>query len=240
MRALENIMSKIREARKRDSRVVPFELNKISEAIHRAQLSVGPGDRTYARELAEVVEHFLCTEVAGGRDDGIPHIEEIQDVVEKVLMARPDCGEVAKSYILYRRKRELLRETLEVRREKKTLPDGGGRSSARHGGLPSVEKTDAGVSTWKKASITAALIREADLDPSLAEEIAASVEAKVLRTGILLISTSLIRELVDNELFERGYDAKLKKQAPLSLPKYDMEGLIHGGSLPTATCAALA
>ena len=229
MRALANIMSKIREVRKRDSRVVPFELDKISEAIHRAQLSVGPGDRTYARELADVVEHFLCTEVAGGRDDGIPHIEEIQDVVEKVLMARPDCGEVAKSYILYRRKRELLRETLEVRREKKTLPDGGGRSSARHSGLPSVEKTDAGVSTWKKASITAALIREADLDPSLAEEIAASVEAKVLRTGILLISTSLIRELVDNELFERGYDAKLKKQAPLSLPKYDMEELIHGG-----------
>ena len=229
MRALANIMSKIREVRKRDSRVVPFELDKISEAIHRAQLSVGPGDRTYARELADVVEHFLCTEVAGGRDDGIPHIEEIQDVVEKVLMARPDCGEVAKSYILYRRKRELLRETLEVRREKKTPLGGGGRSSAMHGGLPSVEKTDAGVSTWKKASITAALIREADLDPSLAEEVAASVEAKVLRTGILLISTSLIRELVDNELFERGYDAKLKKQAPLSLPKYDMEELIHGG-----------
>ena len=60
MRALENIMSKIREARKRDSRVVPFELDKISEAIHRAQLSVGPGDRASARELAEVVEQFVC------------------------------------------------------------------------------------------------------------------------------------------------------------------------------------
>ena len=223
VRFLRNVMSRIREVRKRDSRVVPFDLDKVSDAIHRAQLSVGAGDRTYARELAEVVEHFLTTESAGDRRDGVPHIEEIQDVVEKVLMARPDCGEVAKSYILYRRKREVLRETLEVRGER----DAGAGRAAEAGGLPSVEKTDAGVSGWSKSRITAALIREADLDPAVAEEIAASVEAKVLRTGILLISTALIRELVDNELFERGYDAKLKKQAPLSLPRYDIEQLIR-------------
>ena len=223
VRLLRNVMSRIREVRKRDSRVVPFDLDKISDAIHRAQLSVGAGDRAYARELAEVVEHFLTTESAGDRRDGVPHIEEIQDVVEKVLMARPDCGEAAKSYILYRRKREILRETLEVRGER----DFGAGRAAEAGGLPSVEKTDAGVSGWSKSRITAALIREADLDPAVAEEIAASVEAKVLRTGILLISTALIRELVDNELFERGYDAKLKKQAPLSLPRYDIEQLIR-------------
>ena len=223
MRLLRNVMSRIREVRKRDSRVVPFDLDKISDAIHRAQLSVGAGDRAYARELAEVVEHFLTAESAGDRRDGIPRIEEIQDVVEKVLMARPDCGEAAKSYILYRRKREILRETLEVRRER----DAGAGREAGAEGLPSVEKTDAGVSGWSKSRITAALIREADLDPAVAEEIAASVEAKVLRTGILLISTALIRELVDNELFERGYDAKLKKQAPLSLPRYDIEQLIR-------------
>jgi len=223
VRLLRNVMNRIREVRKRDSRVVPFDLDKISDAIHRAQLAVGAGDRAYARELAEVVEHFLTAESAGGRRDGVPHIEEIQDVVEKVLMARPDCGEAAKSYILYRRKREILRETLEVRRER----DPGAGRAAEAGGLPSVEKTDAGVSGWSKSRITAALIREADLDPAVAEEIAASVEAKVLRTGILLISTALIRELVDNELFERGYDAKLKKQAPLSLPRYDIEQLIR-------------
>ena len=222
VKAQANGMMNIREVRKRDSRVVPFDLDKISDAIHRAQLSVGAADAGYARELAEVVGHFLATEISGAREDGIPHIEEIQDVVEKVLMSRPDCGEIAKSYILYRRKREVLRQTLEVRQEK--LPPEKGTP----GEFPAVEKTDAGVSSWKKALITAALIREADLDPSLAEEIAASVEAKVLRTGILLISTSLIRELVDNELFERGYDAKLKKQAPLSLPKYDIERMVHG------------
>lgn len=212
----------IREVRKRDSRVVPFDLDKISDAIYRAQVAVGSGNAGYARELAEVVGHFLASQGSGARGDGIPHIEEIQDVVEKVLMARPDCGEVAKSYILYRRKREVLRQTLEVRREKTVTV------KELAGDLPAVEKTDVGVSNWKKARITAALIREADLDPSVAEEIAASVEAKVLRTGILLISTSLIRELVDNELFERGYDANLKKQAPLSLPKYDLEKVIHG------------
>ena len=212
----------IREVRKRDSRVVPFDLDKISDAIYRAQVSVGAADAGYARELAEVVGHFLLTEKSGSLESGIPHIEEIQDVVEKVLMSRPDCGEIAKSYILYRRKREVLRQTLEVRREKAP------REKGAPGELPAVEKTDAGVSSWKKARITAALIREADLDPAVAEEIAASVEAKVLRTGILLISTALIRELVDNELFERGYDTKLKKQAPLGLPKYDMEKMIHG------------
>ena len=55
----------ISEVRKRDSRVVPFDQEKISDAIYRAQVSVGAADAGYARELAEVVGHFLVAEKTG-------------------------------------------------------------------------------------------------------------------------------------------------------------------------------
>ena len=93
--------------------------------------------------------------------------------------------------------------------------------------LPEVEEAQY-ASVWSKAKITAALIRESDLDPSVAEEVAASVEQKVIQSCVQRVSTSLLRELVDNELFERGFDAKLKRQQPIGLPKYNLEQIIFG------------
>ena len=44
------------------------------------------------------------------------------------------------------------------------------------------------------------MVEEADLDGESAEAIAASVEERVLRSGLHSITTSLVRELVDNAL----------------------------------------
>jgi hypothetical protein len=221
-------MSRFREVRKRDNRIVPFDVSKIADAIYRALRSVGEGSRSLAEELASAVSHFLDERFEGA----VPGIEDIQDQVETVLM---EMGHprVAKAYILYRQKRALLRQTLEVRKvspreegvtfdyEEAEVADAGG-------GLPEVEETQWGTSTWQKGKISAALIREADLDPDIAEEIASVVERKVLESGIRRIATTLIRELVDNELFERGFKAKLEKQAPIGLPKYNLEQIIFG------------
>ena len=69
--------------------------------------------------------------------------------------------------------------------------------------------------------------KEAELSGEIAQEIASVVEGRIFASGLKRITTSLIRELVDNELFERGYNSKLEKQASIGMPKYDIEELIY-------------
>ena len=80
---------------------------------------------------------------------------------------------------------------------------------------------------WNKKKIADALEEEAEVPHEVALKIANIVERRVITSGIKRISTSLIRELVDNELFEMGYNANLAKQAIIGMPKYDIEQLIY-------------
>jgi transcriptional regulator NrdR family protein len=213
-------MGAIREVRKRDDRVVPFDETKIADAIYQAIRSVGRGDRSLAEELAQAVTHFLEKKFAGM----IPGIEDIQDQVETVLI-ETGHAEIAKSYILYRNKRGALREALQVC---KAPPETSLEDTVTPLDGPELVEDRGGVAPWSKGKIVAALIREADMEISVAEEVASAVERKVFASGIRRISTSLIRELVDNELFERGFSSKLRKQAPIGLPKYNLEQIIFG------------
>jgi ribonucleoside-triphosphate reductase len=101
----------IREVRKRDGRVVPFELERIRCAIDKALAEVGRDQEGLAGELAERVARLL--EARFGALFGPPHVEEIQDAVEEVLM---DAGlpEAARAYILYREQRRKIRELKEL------------------------------------------------------------------------------------------------------------------------------
>lgn len=225
-------MEKVRQVRKRDSRIVPFDESKIADAIYAAIRSVGAGDRALAVELASAVTHFLQEKFTGV----LPGIEDIQDQVETVLIEMGHA-QVAKAYILYRQKRATLRQTLQVRKvaghEGEGVSYDYGVAESATGEvpaseLPQVDRGFEGVSHWQKSKIVAALIREADLDSGLAEEVASHVERKVLESGSKRISTSLVRELVDNELFERGFSAKLQRQTPLGLAKYNVEQIIFG------------
>jgi anaerobic ribonucleoside-triphosphate reductase len=91
----------VKQVRKRDGRLVPYERSRITIAIFKAAQSVGGGDRNRAEQLAVQVERIL----AGRRDHcQIPEVEEIQDIVEKVLIENGHAR-TAKSYILYRKQR---------------------------------------------------------------------------------------------------------------------------------------
>jgi ribonucleoside-triphosphate reductase len=79
---------------------------------------------------------------------------------------------------------------------------------------------------WDREKIVKALMAEADLPKNEATDIAFGVEEKVFSSGVKTISVSLIRELVDNELFERGYRKKLHKQESLGIPNYDLNRII--------------
>jgi uridine kinase len=91
---------------KRSGAIVPFNQERISNAIYRAAVAVGGRDRERAVWLAGQVVRLLEQTVPAGQP---PHIEEIQDAVEKVLIENGHAV-VAKAYILYRDKAMRRRE----------------------------------------------------------------------------------------------------------------------------------
>ncbi|MCL2060680.1 MAG: anaerobic ribonucleoside triphosphate reductase, partial [Oscillospiraceae bacterium] len=90
---------------KRDGREVEFDGQKITDVIDKARRAVGHRDYETAAELSGQVVARL-EHIYEGRT---PTVEEIQDVVERVLM---DCGHAitAKEFILYRAERTRIRE----------------------------------------------------------------------------------------------------------------------------------
>jgi len=95
----------VKEVRKRDGRVVPFEKKKITDAIFKAAQAVGGKDRRTAERLADEVVKILDEKYA----ETTPGVEDIQDVVEKVLIEWGHA-KTAKAYILYRKQRTELRK----------------------------------------------------------------------------------------------------------------------------------
>lgn len=208
-------MSSLQNVRKRDGRLVSFNVRKIADAIFKAAHAIGGDDRQMADELAELVTHLLEKKFNGNT----PSIEDIQDMVEDVLI-NTGHARTAKAYIRYRDKRARHREILKVR--KKTSK---GRDTTDAALLVETDIHDE-TALWDKGKIALALEKEAGTPIAEAVEIANAVEKRVFASGIHRITTSLIRELVDNELFERGYDKQLKKQTTLGMPKYDLDQLI--------------
>ncbi|MBN1147619.1 MAG: hypothetical protein JXA78_10215 [Anaerolineales bacterium] len=94
-------MSQIQFVEKRSGDIVPFNPERITNAIYRAAVAVGGRDRATAENLSREVVQILEDKCTAGR---IPTIEEIQDIVEKVLIENGHAR-VAKAYILYREER---------------------------------------------------------------------------------------------------------------------------------------
>ena len=91
-------MSKFSNVIKRSGAVVPFNKDRIMNAIYRAAVAVGGRDKELAEKLADKVLEHLEHECL---PDCNPNIEDIQDIVEKVLI-ESGHAKVAKAYIIYR------------------------------------------------------------------------------------------------------------------------------------------
>ena len=90
--------NKITHVIKRSGAIVPFKQERVINAIYRAAVAVGGRDKEKAEELAEQVVQILNEKFDETTN---PHIEDIQDIVEKVLIENGHA-KVAKEYILYR------------------------------------------------------------------------------------------------------------------------------------------
>ncbi len=95
----------LKTIKKRDGREVPFDVDKITNAIHKAIQATGGESRQLALELSLEVIKALKKKMNGH----IFGVEEIQDMVEKVLIESGQA-DIAKAYILYRAKRSRVRD----------------------------------------------------------------------------------------------------------------------------------
>ncbi len=98
-------MAMITMIKKRDGRQVPFNIEKIANAIFKAAQTVGGNDYSEAMMLSDKVCQRLSEEIIGRN----PSVEEVQDMVEKVLVEEGHA-KTAKAYILYRADRTRARE----------------------------------------------------------------------------------------------------------------------------------
>lgn len=89
---------------KRDGRVVNFDQERIINAIFKAAQAVGGADRRVAGNLSQQVVNIINETFR----DRLPSVEEVQDIVEKVLIENGHA-KTAKAYILYRKQHEELR-----------------------------------------------------------------------------------------------------------------------------------
>jgi len=91
---------------KRDGKKVEFDSKKILSAITKAFVATHNTDehalnKAYTLTLEKISRRF--------GENGTPHVEEIQDLVEQSLVEL-NLYEVAKAYVLYRKQREQIRE----------------------------------------------------------------------------------------------------------------------------------
>ena len=96
----------VRKVIKRDGRVVDFDENRIREAVRKAMVHVNMYDEITLKQVVDYILKIIAEKFGTQR---IPHVEDIQDIVELTLV-KFDLYEVAKAYIIYRKERERIRE----------------------------------------------------------------------------------------------------------------------------------
>ena len=96
----------ITNLRKRNGDIVPFQKEKITWAIFKAASAVGGDDFILSQKISDSVVEIISSQV----NDNIADVEQVQDIVEKVLIEQGHA-KTAKAYILYREKRRAARES---------------------------------------------------------------------------------------------------------------------------------
>lgn len=201
--------------RKRSGVIVPFRPEKIESAIQHAVDAVArktqhhPGRQLSAHVTRQVIEqlnrpgseYYVYPDADGRR---VPSIEDVQDLVEIVLAENGETLVVA-AYKRYRKQREVARQRIRVRGESE-------RTSAdvTDASLLLVESTGDITQPWDRNRIAAHIMARTGLSSETATDVAKAVENWIIATEISTVSTTLIRELVNNELMQRGLKAQLR------------------------------
>ncbi len=227
--------------RKRDGMVVPFRRDKVILAISRAAEEVNRRDHvevsgTMPEQMADLViqqlsdprsEYHVSPDEQGRR---IPHIEDMQDLIE-IVLAEQGYAPIVAAYKRFRKHRQLARERIRVRSHRQ----------ARNADKP-VDLTDASMllvesvargSTmpWDRKELIDTLKQHTDLNEEVALNIAKTVENQVIASGMGSVDSTLIRELLNNELAQRGYRHQLQDLSVYGVSRQFVDRLMYAKSL---------
>jgi anaerobic ribonucleoside-triphosphate reductase len=220
--------------RKRSGDIVPFSSEKITQAIIKASQAVKRSgedpliDLKEAQKLTEQAisqlnrptsEYYVREDQSKKR---IPHIEDVQDLVEIALAEAGHASTVA-VYKRYRKQREVARKEIRVRSDGSS-----GSMDVTDASLLLVESTSDNITRpWDKREIVRQISEETDLSIDTAVSVAKEVENLVISGSIKTLNTTLIRELVNNVLSDRGYRQQLQDLSIYRIPKKFVEQLMY-------------
>ena len=107
------------KVRKRDGKLVKFEMSKISDAMKKA---FEASEREYDDDMIDFLAIKVTSDFESKIKDNVISVEDIQDSVENVLM-KGDYVDVAKAYILYRKLHEKMRNVKSTALDYKNVVD---------------------------------------------------------------------------------------------------------------------
>jgi len=204
---------------KKDGRREPFDRDKILKGLVRACEKRPISEEKIQSTLEDIESEILKLDTQEIKST------VVGDIVMKYLKK---LDEIA--YIRFASVYREFKDLKEFESELKTLQVVSSKpkqsSDTTDLNLLVTTPTKGTILSWDRSRIAEALAKEIQLKPELAEEIAQAVESKVSRSGVKTISTSLLRELVNNELFERGMTKKLEKQEILGISVYNLNQVI--------------
>ncbi len=79
---------------------------------------------------------------------------------------------------------------------------------------------------WNRQRIVDALLRETGIDYLTAEAVSKEVEKQIMASGLTRLTTTLVRELVDARLVERGMEQARGMHSTLGFPMFDVRQLL--------------
>ena len=153
------------KVKKRNGKVVPFDISKIEHAVTKAYKSK---DEAVDMEILQYIRAIPNDYT----EDNIVTVEEIQDIVERILMEFAPY-EVAKAYILYR---EQHKESREIR-----------------------ERLDF-MDTYSKSSDNAASSSETDANANVSTKNVVTCDAEVPKSGNRIIQRQRMKDKLE-EMF---------------------------------------
>lgn len=221
--------------RKRDGLLVPFQSQKIASAVYKAgEASVRGGGEAISRELAgriadDVVaqlanplcEYYTAPDASG---QSIPALEDVQDLVE-IVMAENKLSDAVAAYKRYRKMRERARAAIQVRGHRS---DKDAKNDITDQTLLLVQSTSQGnVFRWDRTRIINKLLEKLHLSEEMAIAVAKEVENQIIAGSMKTVSTTLLREMVNNVLAERGYRDQLHDLSLYRIPREFIENLMY-------------
>ena len=107
------------QVRKRNGQIIEFKLSKISQAIKGAFTEL---NKPYTDDVIDMLSLKVTADFMNKINDGIVSVEDIQDSAETVLI-QAGYADVAKAYILYRKRHENARKAMETFLDYKSVVD---------------------------------------------------------------------------------------------------------------------